>query len=118
MFNLRSLDLNLLTIFEAIYELGSVNAAADRLALSPSATSHALTRLREACGDELFIRSNNRFIPTSVAQALYPVVSKALVELRVGLSEAAGFDPPQSQRRFRISFPPRMGPFYALRLRA
>ena len=45
MFNLRSLDLNLLTIFEAIYELGTVNAAADRLALSQSTTSHALSRL-------------------------------------------------------------------------
>ena len=30
-FNLRRLDLNLLTVFEAIYELGSVTAAADRL---------------------------------------------------------------------------------------
>ena len=45
MFNLRSLDLNLLTVFEAIYELGSVSGAADRLALSQSATSHALSRL-------------------------------------------------------------------------
>ena len=46
MFNLRSLDLNLLTVFEAIYEVGTVSGAAGRLALSQSATSHALTRLR------------------------------------------------------------------------
>jgi hypothetical protein len=46
MFNLRSLDLNLLTVFEAIYEIGTVSAAADRLALSQSATSHALSRLK------------------------------------------------------------------------
>jgi hypothetical protein len=46
MFNLRSLDLNLLPAFEAIYELGTASAAADRLALSQSATSHALARLR------------------------------------------------------------------------
>ena len=37
MFNLRTLDLNLLTVFEAIYELGTVGSAADRLALSQSA---------------------------------------------------------------------------------
>jgi DNA-binding transcriptional LysR family regulator len=55
MFNLRSLDLNLLTVFEAIYELGTVSAAAERIALSQSATSHALSRLRKACGDELFV---------------------------------------------------------------
>ena len=34
MFNLRSLDLNLLTVFEAVYELGTVSKAADRIALS------------------------------------------------------------------------------------
>jgi len=48
MFNLRSLDLNLLTVFEAIYERGTVSGAADHLALSQSATSHALSRLRDA----------------------------------------------------------------------
>ena len=52
MFNLRSLDLNLLTVFEAIYELGTVSGAADRLALSQSATSHALSRLR-VCPESL-----------------------------------------------------------------
>jgi DNA-binding transcriptional LysR family regulator len=117
-FNLRSVDLNLLTVFEAIYEVGTVTSAADRLALSQSATSHALTRLREMCGDELFVRTSKGVTPTPVAQALYPVVSKALVELRKSLAEAAGFDPTQSERRFRISIPHPMGPFYALRLRA
>jgi DNA-binding transcriptional LysR family regulator len=49
-FNVRSLDLNLLTVFEAIYEVGTVSgAAADRAALRQSATSHALSILREAC---------------------------------------------------------------------
>ena len=57
MINLRSLDLNLLTVFEAIYEIGTVTGAGSRLALSKSATSHALSRLREACGDELFVRA-------------------------------------------------------------
>src|SRR4051794_32185376 len=118
MFNLRSLDLNLLTVFEAIYEIGTVTGAADRLALSQSATSHALGRLREACGDDLFVRVSKGLIPTPAAQALYPVISKALVDLRRSLAEAAGFDPAQSQRHFRISIPHPMGPFYALRLRA
>ena len=44
--NLASLDLNLLTVFEVIYELGTVGSAADRLTLSQSAASHALARLR------------------------------------------------------------------------
>jgi DNA-binding transcriptional LysR family regulator len=118
MFNLRSLDLNLLTIFEAIYELGTVSAAANRLALSQSATSHALSRLREVCGDELFVRARHGLSPTPVAQGMYPAIKQALEALRATLAEASGFDPAQSQRRFRISIPHPMGPLYALGLRA
>ena len=118
MFNLRSLDLNLLTVFEAIYELGTVSGAADRLALSQSATSHALSRLREACKDDLFVRTRQGLSPTPVAKEMYPAIKQALDALRATLAEASGFDPAQSQRRFRISIPHPMGPFYALDLRA
>jgi LysR family transcriptional activator for leuABCD operon len=117
MFNLRSLDLNLLTVFEAIYEVGSVSGAADRLALSQSATSHALSRLREACNDELFVRATQGLSPTPVAQAMYPVINQALEALRASLAEASGFDPARSKRHFRICIPHPMGPFYALDLR-
>ena len=118
MFNLRSLDLNLLTVFVAIYDLGGVSAAADRLVLSQSATSHALSRLRDACKDDLFVRTSQGLSPTSVAEAMYPAIKQALEALRASLAEASGFDPAQSQRHFRISIPHPMGPFYALKLRA
>jgi DNA-binding transcriptional LysR family regulator len=118
MFNLRSLDLNLLTVFEAIYELGSVSAAADRLALSQSATSHALSRLRHACNDELFVRAQQGLSPTPVAQVMYPVINQALEALRASLAEASGFNPTRSKRHFRMCIPHPMGPFYALDLRA
>jgi DNA-binding transcriptional LysR family regulator len=118
MFNLRSLDLNLLTVFEAIYELGAVSGAADRLALSQSATSHALARLRETCKDDLFARARQGLSPTPVAQEMYPAIKQALDALRATLAEASGFDPGTSQRRFRISIPHPMGPFYLLALRA
>ena len=117
MFNLRSLDLNLLTVFEAIYELGTVGGAADHLALSQSATSHALSRLREACRDDLFVRTRQGLSPTPVAKDMYPAIKQALDGLRASLAEASGFDPGTSQRRFRISIPHPMGPFYAVALR-
>jgi len=116
MFNLRSLDLNLLTVFEAIYEVGGVSAAADRLALSQSATSHALSRLRDVCKDELFVRAPQGLSPTPVAQEMYPAINRALEALRESLAEASGFDPAQSKRNFRISIPHPLGPFYALSL--
>jgi LysR family transcriptional activator for leuABCD operon len=93
MFNLRSLDLNLLTVFEAIYEVGTVSGAADRLALSQSATSHALSRLREVCKDDLFVRANQVLSPTAVAREMYPAIKQALDALRATLAEASGFDP-------------------------
>jgi LysR family transcriptional regulator, transcriptional activator for leuABCD operon len=117
MFNLRSLDLNLLTVFETIYELGSVTVASDRLALSQSATSHALTRLREACRDELFIRGRQGLSPTPVAKAMYPAIKQALETLRTSLADASVFDPAKSQRHFQISIPHPMGPFFILALR-
>ena len=105
MFNLRSLDLNLLTVFEAIYELGTVSNAADRLALSQPATSHALARLRKACRDELFVRGHKALSPTPTANAMYPVIKQALEALRTSLAEATGFDPATSRRHFRHLHP-------------
>jgi LysR family transcriptional regulator, transcriptional activator for leuABCD operon len=118
MFNLRSLDLNLLTVFEAIYDIGTVSGAADRLALSQSATSHALSRLREACRDALFVRASRGLSPTPMAKEMYPAIKQALEALRASLAEVGGFDPALSERRFRLSIPHPMAPFYLLALRA
>jgi len=43
MFNLRSVDLNLLPVFEAVHEEPSISRAADRLAMTRSAVSHAVS---------------------------------------------------------------------------
>jgi DNA-binding transcriptional LysR family regulator len=115
--NLRSLDLNLLTVFEAVFETGSITRAADRLALSQSATSHALSRLRDACGDDLFVRVGQGVVPTPVAQRIYPEIKKSLDGLRRSVNEARGFDPATSTRRFHIAIPHPMGPLWALALR-
>lgn len=115
--NLRSLDLNLLTVFEAIYESGSIIRAADRLGLSQSATSHALRRLREACNDALFVRVGQGIIATPVAQRIHPLISRSLGGLRQSISEARGFDPATSTRQFSIDIPHPMGPIWAMALR-
>ncbi len=58
MLNLRSVDLNLLPVFEAVYEERSLSRAAARLAMTQSAVSHALNRLRALFEDELFVRQS------------------------------------------------------------
>ena len=117
MANLRSLDLNLLTVFEAVYETGGITRAAERLALSPSATSHAIGRLREVCRDDLFVRVGQGIAPTPVAQRIYPEIHRSLEALRRALGEAQGFDPATAERGFEISIPHPLGPPWALAIR-
>ena len=56
MFNLRSIDLNLLPVFEAVYEEKNLSRAAERLGMSQAAASNALTRLRALVRDQLRVR--------------------------------------------------------------
>jgi DNA-binding transcriptional LysR family regulator len=54
--NLRTLDLNLLLVFDAIYGERSISKAALKLHLSQPTVSNALARLRERLDDPLFER--------------------------------------------------------------
>ncbi|AZZ96079.1 LysR family transcriptional regulator [Pseudoalteromonas sp. R3] len=92
MSKLPNLDLNLLKLFAALYQNGSVTHTAEQLNLSQSACSHALTRLRERLGDELFVRVNNRMLATEHAHQLAKTVLPALQMLERGLQEARPFD--------------------------
>jgi len=85
MLDLRQLDLNLLLAFDAIYQQRSVTRAAEVMCLSQPAMSNALRRLRELCGDPLFIKSRLGVTPTLVAHRLADYVRAALESLRDGL---------------------------------
>jgi hypothetical protein len=61
------MDLNLLKVFDAIYEDRNLVLAGRRLNLTQSAVSHALARLRELVGDELFMRTGKGMVPTGCA---------------------------------------------------
>ena len=53
---LRNIDLNLLTIFEAVYVHKGIVNAAKILNLTPSAISQSIQKLRAIFPDPLFIR--------------------------------------------------------------
>ena len=76
--SLANQDLNLLVVLRMLLESGSVTDAGRRLGLSPSATSHALGRLRAAFGDPLLVREGNGMVPTPRARQLEPVLSRLL----------------------------------------
>lgn len=100
---LRRLDLNLLLTFDALYRHRTVTFAAGELAISPSAFSHALGRLREALNDELFIRQGNRMHPTQRADLLAGSVAQSLQLLSEQLGQWEPFDPASSQRTFVLA---------------
>jgi DNA-binding transcriptional LysR family regulator len=118
--NLRSIDLNLLPVFEAIYVERSLTRAGETLHVTQPAISNALARLRGAFGDPLFIRSARGMAPTPAAEALISPVREALARLRSGLDPRAGFDPATSERVFNIAVrdvaPSRLMPVLAKRL--
>jgi DNA-binding transcriptional LysR family regulator len=99
---LRNLDLNLLLVFDAVLRERSVVRAADSLAISQPAVSHALNRLRHALKDKLFIRTPAGMTPTPRAEQLALPVRKALNELQLAV-EGDTFDPSAADRRFTIA---------------
>ena len=98
--NIRRLDLNLLVLFDALYRLRSVQAASNEVALSPSAFSHGLARLRAGLEDELFFRVGNEMQPSAFADGIAPAVAQALKALDDGLRGTSHFDPATSDRTF------------------
>src|SRR5512135_1596806 len=116
MLNLRSVDLNLLPVFEAAYEERSLSRAAERLAMTQSAVSHALTRLRALFRDPLFVRQSRGVMPTPEADRLYAGVREALASVRDAVAERRRFDPRISERRFVVAIPHPLGPLIILRL--
>lgn len=68
--NLRSLDLNLLVVLDALLDEAHVSRAADRLGLSQPATSAALQRCRHMFKDALLERGRGTMYLTPKAEAL------------------------------------------------
>jgi len=95
------IDLNLLVVFAAIAETGSVTAAARKLALSQPAVSHALNRLRDVTKDALFVRGRAGLVPTPRAEAMVSPVRDALAVLG-GALQPDRFDPGSAGRSFRL----------------
>ena len=75
MAGLRDVDLNLLLLFQHLLEDRNISSVARRLDLSQPAVSNAPRRLRQAFGDELFVRTAQGMQPTPRAQQLAGPVS-------------------------------------------
>lgn len=90
--NFRTLDLNLLRVFDAVMAEQNLTRAAARLAMTQPAVSHALKRLKEALGEDLFQRQAFGVKPSSHAESLWPEVRASLDRLRSVLAPSS-FNP-------------------------
>jgi DNA-binding transcriptional LysR family regulator len=95
-------NLNLLRIFDLLFEERSVSRTAQRLNLTQSAVSHALGRLREMVGDPLFTRGAGGLRPTARAEELAPQLQEILARVRSALNPPS-FDPRESARVFTLA---------------
>jgi DNA-binding transcriptional LysR family regulator len=106
---MMDIDLNLLRIFEILYDERHVTRAAARLFLTQSAVSHALARLRVVLNDPLFIKIPSGLQPTERAHQLAPRLRAALADIR-SVVAAPTFDPAKTRQRFVIS----AGPYFCM----
>ena len=65
-------------IFHTVTQQGSFARAAQILHLTPSAISHAVASMEEACGFTLFVRGKGGVSLTRNGEALYPVIRQIL----------------------------------------
>ncbi len=103
---LRNIDLNLLTIFEAVYVHNGIVNAAKILNLTPSAISQSIQKLRAIFPDPLFIRKGQGVTPTAYATHLHEYISQGLESILGALDLTGSYD---KQRTITIGTSPALG---------
>ena len=84
--NFRTLDLNLLRVFDEVMRERNLTRAARNLSMTQPAVSNALSRLRDSVGDKLVARSGYGIEPTPRALALWPAIADALRQMEASLT--------------------------------
>jgi DNA-binding transcriptional LysR family regulator len=100
--NFRTLDLNLLRVFDEVMAERNLTRAASNLSMTQPAVSNALRRLRDLLGDDLVRRSGYGVEPTPFALGLWPTVREALSQLRHTLSPGR-FEPATATQHFVLA---------------
>jgi DNA-binding transcriptional LysR family regulator len=83
---MKTQELQLLYIFDAIMTERSVTRAADRLAMTQPAVSNAISRMRQIWNDPLFVRKGRNIEPTSYALSLWDQVNGHMFALTNAVS--------------------------------
>lgn len=100
-YSLRKVDLNLLTVFDAVMQVQNITKAARLLGMSQPAVSNAVARLKVMFNDELFVRYGRGIQPTARAFQLFASVRQALQLVQNELP-GTEFEPDESKRVFQL----------------
>ena len=101
--DIRSVDLNLLVILDALLHQQSVSRAAAQLNMSQSAVSFALAKLRKLFADPLLVRAARQMQLTPRAMQLTEPLHGVLDSIRNDLLQPSGFDAATAQRTIAIA---------------
>jgi len=99
---MKSQELHLLYVFDAIMTERSVTRAAESLAMTQPAVSNAISRMRQVWDDPLFVRKGRKIEPTSYAFSLWDRIRGPIYDLSTAV-RSTKFDPAQARRTFRIA---------------
>ncbi len=99
---LRGVDLNLLTVFDAVMQEQNITRAAKNLSMSQPAVSNAVSRLKVMFKDDLFLRHGRGIQPTQRARQLFGPVRQALQLVKNELP-GSEFLPMTSARQFNVA---------------
>lgn len=97
------MDLNLIRVFAAVYEEGSVTAAAEKLHLAQPTVTQSLNRLRRESGEDLFVKSGRGIVPTRSATQLYAEIGHLPTAVETAMQSLSQFDPATTVETFRIA---------------
>lgn len=103
---LRNIDLNLLTVFEAVYIHKGIVNAARVLNLTPSAISQSIQKLRSTFPDPLFIRKGQGVTPTAYAAHLHEYISQGFESILCALDVNNNYN---KERTITIASTPSVG---------
>jgi DNA-binding transcriptional LysR family regulator len=98
----KKLDLNLLVALDALLTEKNVTRAGERVFLSQSTMSNALSRLRQYFDDELLVQVGGRMELTPRAELLKEAVRDVLVRIDTTVAARPAFAPTASDREFTL----------------
>lgn len=96
-------DLNLLRVVVTLGNTRSVTHAAAALGMSQSGFSSALARLRQLCGDPLFVRTASGMSPTPRAERMVATARSVLAQVAEGVLGQPEFDAATTRTEFRLA---------------